>query len=78
MRHLKNRLLGKCLKSYWFVNLKLFHPEQGNFDQTAMRFLSGENIIFSDIQILRLCLFQSLPYLARTIFTSRMTDKAFK
>ncbi len=39
MRHLKNRSLEKCLVSYRFINFKLFHPEQRNFDRTDMRFL---------------------------------------
>ncbi len=38
-RHLKNRSLKKCLVLYRFVNLKLFHPEQRNFDRTDMRIL---------------------------------------
>jgi hypothetical protein len=33
-RHLENRLLEKCLVSYWFDDLKLFHPDWTNFDQT--------------------------------------------
>ncbi len=45
-RHLKNRLLEKCLVSYWFVNLKLFHPERRNFDQNDMRFLDTTDFIF--------------------------------
>ncbi len=32
--HLENRLLEKYLVSYWFDNLKLFHPDWTNFDQT--------------------------------------------
>jgi hypothetical protein len=32
MRHLKNRSLVKCLILYQFVNLKLFHPEQRDFE----------------------------------------------
>ncbi len=39
MRHLEIRSLEKCLVSYQFVNLKLFHPEWRNFDCTDMRFL---------------------------------------
>ncbi len=43
-RHLKNRLLEKCLVSYWFINLELFHPEWRNFEQNDMRFLNtGED-----------------------------------
>ncbi len=66
MRHLENRTLGKCLVSYWFVNLKLFHPEQRDFDQSNMRFLETRKMYFSDIEILRLCLFQSHPCLKRS------------
>ncbi len=29
MRHLKNRSLEKCLISYPFFNLELFHPQNG-------------------------------------------------
>ncbi len=29
----------KCLVLYRFLNLKLFHPEQRNFDRTDMRIL---------------------------------------
>ncbi len=39
MRHLKNRSMGKCLVSYQFISLELFHPEQTNFDRTYMSFL---------------------------------------
>ncbi len=47
MRHLGKRSLEKCLVSYWFVNLKLFHLEQINFGQNNMRFLdTGEKFIF--------------------------------
>jgi hypothetical protein len=38
MRHLKNRLLKKCLVSYQFVNVKVFHPEWRNFDPTEIKF----------------------------------------
>jgi hypothetical protein len=27
MRHRENRSSEKCLISYWFINLELFHPE---------------------------------------------------
>ncbi len=47
MRRLNNKSLEKCLVSYWFINLELFHPEQRNFDQNVMRFLNtGEKICF--------------------------------
>ncbi len=52
MRNLENRLLEKCLISYQIINLKLFHPEQGNFDQNYMRFLdTGEIFLFSIFEI---------------------------
>ncbi len=37
---LENRSLEKCLVSYRFVNLKLFHPQQRNFDQDDTGFLN--------------------------------------
>jgi hypothetical protein len=53
MRHLKNRSLEKCLLSYQFINLKLFHPERRNFDQNDLRFLdTGEKILFSRFEII--------------------------
>jgi hypothetical protein len=64
MRHLKNRLLEKCLISYQFVNLKLFYPECRNFDQNDMRFLDAkEKFIFpiSRFRDLRFCLFSISP-----------------
>jgi hypothetical protein len=54
MRHLKNRSLEKCIILYQFVNLKLFHPEQRNFDRTSMRFLdTGISRIIFNTDILR-------------------------
>ncbi len=64
MRHLKNRLLEKCLVLYLFINLKLFHPEQRNFDQNDTRFLdTGEKNIFQILRFRnsRLCLFSISP-----------------
>ncbi len=54
MRHLENRLLEKCLVSYQFINLRLFHPEWRNFDQTDKRFLdTGISQTIFDAGILR-------------------------
>jgi hypothetical protein len=53
MRHLENRSLGKCLVSYQFVNLELFHPEQRNFEQTDTRFFDSQiSQMISEIEIL--------------------------
>ncbi len=59
MRHLENRSLEKCLGSYRFVNLELFHPEQRNFDQNDMRFLNYSRSFFFNIKILR---FEIVPF----------------
>jgi hypothetical protein len=66
MRHLENRLLEKCLVSYWFVNIELFHPEWRNFDQNDTRFLNtAEKFIFLILRFRdsSLCLFSisSMP-----------------
>jgi hypothetical protein len=53
MRHLDNRSLGKCLVSYWFVNLELFHPEQRNFDQNDNFSIPEKKNYVFDIEILR-------------------------
>jgi hypothetical protein len=53
MRHHKNISIKKCLISYWFVNLKLFHPEWRNFDQNDKRFLNSvEKVLFSRFETL--------------------------
>jgi hypothetical protein len=70
MRHLEIRLLEKCLISYQFVNLKLFHPEQRNFDQTDTRFLdTGISQMIFDTNIFCIwdyLLFQSCPCLVES------------
>jgi hypothetical protein len=59
MRHLKNRSLENCLVFYQFVNLKLFHPEQRNFDQTDRYFFipvfldNDVSLTIFDTEILR-------------------------
>ncbi len=64
MRHLRNRSLEKCLLSYWFVNIKLFHPEWRNFDRIDTRFLdTREKFIFLILKFWdsSLCLFSITP-----------------
>ncbi len=75
MRHLGNRLLEKCLISYRFINLELFHPELRNFDQNNMRLIdTGENFIFQILRFWdsRLCFFQSHLRLIQITFKSRI------
>jgi hypothetical protein len=62
MRHLENSPLKKFLVLYWFVNLKVFHPECRNFDQTDTIFLNTEEtFLFSIFEIV--VFFQSQPCL---------------
>ncbi len=53
MSKYENISIKKCLISYWFVNLKLFHPEWRNFDQNDKRFLNSvEKVLFSRFETL--------------------------
>jgi hypothetical protein len=78
MRHLENRLLGKCFVLYLFVNLKVFHPKWRNFDLSEMRILdtSISQMIF-DAEISRLPTFSiwSMPGHNRSVAKSRASTE---
>jgi len=65
MRHIENRSLEKCLLSYRFVNLILFHPEWRNFDWTDTRFPDtsiSQTIFDTEILIFEITYFFNLVH----------------
>ncbi len=76
-RHLKNRLLEKCIVSYQFINLKLFHPEWINFKQNNMRFLNTGEFFFQyqDFKIWDHAFFSISPMPALNYFWSNTIYK---
>ncbi len=59
-KNLENGSLEKCFVSYQFITLKLFHPEQRNFDQNNMRFLDTREKILLLIFEIQDCSFFSI------------------